>query len=88
MLLIFYSERRSIEVRFSGRLLVAITDPLQLLKQKNGAAGRDRTCDLLVTNELLYQLSYIGILHIISFFIEAVKAVEDFGAGVWGDNLV
>ena len=25
-----------------------------------GADGRDRTCDLLVTNELLYQLSYIG----------------------------
>ena len=27
---------------------------------KNGADGRVRTCDLLVTNELLYQLSYIG----------------------------
>ena len=31
------------------------------LRNKNGADGRDRTCDLLVTNELLYQLSYIGI---------------------------
>ena len=28
---------------------------------KNGADGRVRTCDLLVTNELLYQLSYIGV---------------------------
>ena len=28
-----------------------------------GADGRIRTCDLLITNELLYQLSYIGILH-------------------------
>ena len=35
---------------------------------KNGADGRDRTCDLLVTNELLYQLSYIGTLSIISYF--------------------
>ena len=25
-----------------------------------GANGRDRTDDLLITNELLYQLSYIG----------------------------
>ena len=31
-----------------------------------GADGRDRTCDLLVTNELLYQLSYIGTRYIIS----------------------
>ena len=30
-----------------------------------GADGRDRTCDLLVTNELLYQLSYIGLFHVI-----------------------
>ena len=34
----------------------------QALRSGNfyGADGRDRTCDLLVTNELLYQLSYIG----------------------------
>ena len=36
---------------------------------KNGAAGRDRTCDLLVTNELLYQLSYNGTNEIIPYFI-------------------
>ena len=33
-----------------------------LLARIDGADGRDRTCDLLVTNELLYQLSYIGTL--------------------------
>ena len=33
-----------------------------IFEQKNGADGRVRTCDLLVTNELLYQLSYIGIV--------------------------
>ena len=27
---------------------------------KNGADGRIRTGDLLITNQLLYQLSYIG----------------------------
>ena len=26
----------------------------------NGANSRIRTCDLLITNQLLYQLSYIG----------------------------
>ncbi len=36
---------------------------------KNGADGRDRTCDLLVTNELLYQLSYIGTTFIITHFL-------------------
>ena len=35
------------------------------ISTKNGAAGRGRTCDLLVTNELLYQLSYSGTLTII-----------------------
>lgn len=34
---------------------------VRVFLQKNGAIGRDRTCDLLVTNELLYQLSYNGI---------------------------
>ena len=34
--------------------------PAEFFCKKNGADGRDRTCDLLVTNELLYQLSYIG----------------------------
>ena len=37
-----------------------------------GATGRGRTCDLLVTNELLYQLSYSGIFwlksSILAFF--------------------
>ena len=37
-----------------------------LLTRIDGADGRDRTCDLLVTNELLYQLSYIGISNIIA----------------------
>jgi hypothetical protein len=27
---------------------------------KNGADARDRTADLLITNQLLYRLSYIG----------------------------
>ncbi len=30
------------------------------MKYKNGANDRIRTDDLLITNELLYQLSYIG----------------------------
>ena len=31
------------------------------VKQKNGANYRNRTDDLLITSELLYRLSYIGI---------------------------
>ncbi len=30
--------------------------------QKNGAGGRTRTPDLLITNQLLYQLSYTSVL--------------------------
>ena len=30
------------------------------LQGRNGANGRNRTGDLLITNQLLYQLSYVG----------------------------
>ena len=30
--------------------------------EKNGAEDRSRTDDLLITNQLLYQLSYFGLL--------------------------
>ena len=33
---------------------------LSLLLKKNGAGGKTRTHDLLITNQLLYQLSYTG----------------------------
>ena len=33
-----------------------------LVLQKNGAGGRTRTPDLLITNQLLYQLSYTSTL--------------------------
>jgi hypothetical protein len=31
---------------------------LRRIRVKNGGADRDRTCDLLIANETLYQLSY------------------------------
>ena len=31
-------------------------------KKKNGADERTRTADLLITNQLLYQLSYVGLI--------------------------
>ena len=34
------------------------TLPYIKFSQKNGAGGRTRTPDLLITNQLLYQLSY------------------------------
>ena len=37
-----------------------LATPLPLMSRINGAATRDRTPDLLITNELLYQLSYGG----------------------------
>jgi hypothetical protein len=30
----------------------------------NGASERDRTSDLLITNQLLYRLSYAGVLRL------------------------
>ena len=35
---------------------------VSLIYQINGAPARIRTADLLITNQLLYQLSYKGIL--------------------------
>ncbi len=37
------------------------TRPNIKLKEKNGAGGRTRTPDLLITNQLLYQLSYTSV---------------------------
>ena len=43
-----------------------IEESVQIGKPKtgegNGAEGRTRTDDLLITNQLLYQLSYFGML--------------------------
>jgi hypothetical protein len=33
-----------------------------ILLENNGAGVRSRTADLMITNQLLYQLSYTGIL--------------------------
>jgi hypothetical protein len=33
----------------------------------NGAENRNRTCDPLITNEMLYQLSYFGIRQFYDF---------------------
>ena len=35
-------------------------EPQLKLVKKNGAGDRNRTDDLLITNQLLYQLSYTG----------------------------
>jgi hypothetical protein len=35
----------------------------RLTISEDGADDRNRTCDLLITNQLLYQLSYIGTWH-------------------------
>ena len=37
------------------------TPPYEVLKKGCGAGGRTRTPDLLITNQLLCQLSHIGI---------------------------
>ena len=38
---------------------------IAVIRYPRGADDGDRTCDLLVTNELLYQLSYIGVYQVI-----------------------
>ena len=56
--------QRSNQLSYESTLLIISQN---LVKCKIcGADGRDRTCDLLVTNELLYQLSYIGTRFIIT----------------------
>jgi hypothetical protein len=35
--------------------------PQEPVEETNGADERSRTADLLITNQLLYQLSYIGV---------------------------
>ncbi len=34
---------------------------MKLKSRETGAGGRNRTDDLLITNQLLYQLSYTGL---------------------------
>ena len=45
----------------TGRLTWRRTPCFQLFLGKAGADERIRTADLLITNQLLYQLSYVGL---------------------------
>ena len=46
----------------TGALPLGYT-PTILKREKNGAVTRTRTADLMITNQLLYQLSYYGTLY-------------------------
>ena len=63
------SYESTLRVLYPNSLFLAIVfyNPPPAPQNKNGADGRVRTCDLLVTNELLYQLSYIGTCFIITY---------------------
>jgi hypothetical protein len=50
-------------------------------KKKAGAESRTRTDDLLITNQLLYQLSYFGLLFDCIFRPGEGKASPDRGTG-------
>ena len=50
------------QVKRAKKRVRQLTRPVS---KKNGANDRARTDDLLITNELLYQLSYIGTVFII-----------------------
>ncbi len=41
-----------------------------------GADGQSRTGDLLITNQLLYQLSYIGIHKEMSYLYDGIELVN------------
>ena len=43
-------------------VLAAYKSAIKRLLEKTGAGSRNRTRDLLITNQLLYQLSYAGVL--------------------------
>ena len=55
--------------------LTALVSPRKLIKPV-GADGRTRTADLLITNQQLYQLSYIGIKN--SVELSSSAPVADF----------
>ncbi len=46
--------------------------------QKNGAGGRTRTPDLLITNQLLYQLSYTSNLMLDYYITKEFRCQENF----------
>ena len=51
----------------------------------NGASERSRTVDLLITNELLYQLSYTGRWRNVSMGCKSSKKIGDVSD--WDGNL-
>ena len=53
------SVRGSFEVRFFGQVFLFVS--LSFPRGYDGAGSRIRTDDLLITNQLLYQLSYAGV---------------------------
>ena len=51
-------------------LFIIVKKLIKTSEEFSGAPARIRTADLLITNQLLYQLSYKGILSfVISFFL-------------------
>ena len=55
------SNHRSRRRQIYSLLPLATREPTHIQLQKNGAGGRTRTPDLLITNQLLYQLSYTSV---------------------------
>ena len=55
------SNHRSRRRQIYSLLPLATREPTHIELQKNGAGGRTRTPDLLITNQLLYQLSYTSV---------------------------
>lgn len=49
----------------------------------NGAGDRNRTCDLLITNELLYRLSYTGLSSILQ---EHTAQIDTLKPQHWTQN--
>ena len=43
--------------------------------EKNGAGNRSRTCDPLITNQMLYQLSYAGNSFIVQRYFRSLSSV-------------
>ena len=46
-------------------------------RRGNGAATRTRTADLMITNQLLYQLSYCGVTISVDLIITFLQALQD-----------
>ena len=64
-------------ILLSNRLIESLNKSLLILGTYCGAPARTRTADLLITNQLLYQLSYKGIKNHSYYIFKLIQIQND-----------